>query len=554
MKNDLITLSNKHKLVNISNKIASLEENIELKIGFLGEFSSGKSTLINALLDKKVLPSMDKPTSKSIIEIQAKKNLDKTLFYKLNEENKKEEISAIEFSEIALSNGESKALLEVTENEFFQDGYKLIDTPGISSLDKSDSDITYGYLPFLDCAVICNHIQKGSLTQSIINFLLKEEIKPIINNLLFVITNAHSKSTKAQEKIREEIVQQLITLNQTHELGMKNIDSKVMVISALEAMNREKSFSLNELKESFKNNFMLQKTLLLEERTNKELTKISSQILEALEYKKENTHLDLSELKEKESVLEEETELLEKEKHRVIKSLEEIDKKIQIVISGTLTDYLPRMKHIKNSDDAPLLMEEMNKTISLKVNKIISNHFKSVKCSPQNGQFMELENTISDLLKSIDMGKDIGMVVLVELLTLGTAGMGGILGFFLRSTSQMLLNQKGDSRLKETAIVIDKVNPFQFIGDKVGEYFIESKLNDTLEPLSTKISKEITEEIAEKIEEEIFKPLSEKIKNKELMLNQIYKEKSEKFENFTTELKSLKSDIVELKVMKDCNV
>ena len=38
------------------------------------------------------------------------------------------------------------------------------------------------------------------------------------------------------------------------------------------------------------------------------------------------------------------------------------------------------------------------------------------------------------------------------------------------------------------------------------------------------------------------------------MLTQIYKEKSEKFENFTHELKDLKSDIVELKLMESSSV
>ena len=172
MEKKIIEISKKYNLTTNTEKIEAIEENLDLKIGVLGEFSSGKSTLINALINQKVLPAMDKPTSKSIIELIAKDNLNDLKFYEIKD-GEKIDISSIRFSEIALNESSSTATVYVPSNSFFQDGYIIIDTPGISSLDESDKDITYGYLPFLDCAIICNHIQKGSLTQSIIEFIIK---------------------------------------------------------------------------------------------------------------------------------------------------------------------------------------------------------------------------------------------------------------------------------------------------------------------------------------------------------------------------------------------
>ena len=550
MKKELITISKQYELTDIIKKISELDRPIDLKIGFLGEFSSGKSTLINALLNQKVLPSMDKPTSKSVVEIIAKDNLDTTQFYKLYED-KKERISAIEFSEIALSYSDIKATIEVASNNFFQDGYMMVDTPGISSLDESDTDITYGYLPFLDCAVICNHIQKGSLTQSIINFLLKDEIRPIINNILFVITNAHSKSPRSQKKIKKEIVTQLTKLNQTYSLDMNNIESKVVLLSALEAMERKKGFSLNEIKNSFSKNFMSKKNLLKEQKRDKEIDIIINQLLEALIFKKDNSSLDLSELRAKEKQFDDKIAILEKEKTKIVKLLKRIDTNIQERIFTLFTKHLPQIKALQDEASITALLNELQEIMGRDISKIIALHFQELSILDEKSiEFSELEITIQDLLKQISMGKDIGMVVLIELLTLGTAGIGGLFGFFLRSTSKMILNQKGESNLKETANFINQVNPLEMIGDMVGSKLIESKIIPKLEELSKNISSDIRDELEVKIEKEVFTPLEEKLTQNQQMLNQLCAEKSEKLEIFTELNKSLDYDILELQLIK----
>jgi len=163
--------------------------------------------------------------------------------------------------------------------------------------------------------------------------------------------------------------------------------------------------------------------------------------------------------------------------------------------------------------------------------------------------FSELEVTIQELLKQISMGKDIGMVVLIELLTVGTAGIGGVFGFFLRSTSKMIINQKGNSNLKDTANFINQVNPLEIVGDMIGSRLIESQILPKLEVLSKEIATDIKDEIENKIQKEIFKPLEEELTQNQKLLNELYKEKSEKLETFTEVNKQLDNDILELQLL-----
>jgi GTPase SAR1 family protein len=549
MKEELKKILNRYKLNNFIKQIDKIDDNIKLKIGFLGEFSSGKSTLINAILEKKVLPTMDKPTSKTVVAIEARDELSEIEYYRVGEEKLKV-ISGVEFSEIALSTGEDRAMLRVPSNEFFQDGYTIIDTPGISSLDESDADITYGYLPFLDCAVICNHIQKGSLTQSIIEFIQKDEIRPIINNLLFVITNSHLKSPESQNSIKQEIISQLKSLNRNSALGIEDIENKVVMVSALEAMENRNNYSLDTFKESFSNIFIKRKSTLVEERVKKELISISNQLLDTLIFKRNNLNLNLDELKEQECRLERSIDEFIHRRETILDELTVLHGKIYKLVSSIFSKYIPEMVNIKRSEAIEPLIENMGYDVSLEIHKVISEHFEMGNISDKRESFSEVGVLLDDLLQKIDIGKDIGVVVLIEVLTLGTAGIVGLLGFFLRSGSEMLINTEGRNNLKYTAEYIQKINPMESLGDRIGAIIIERELTSKLDELSEKISKNIVYEIEEVLRRVVFSMIEEKLESEQNMLNQIYQEKSDRTEEYISLSQELSDDILELQLMK----
>ncbi len=127
----------------------------------------------------------------------------------------------------------------------------LIDTPGTNSLSKLESDITFGYLPYLDGAVICQTVEKGSLPQTMINFLLKPEIKKLAKNFIFAITNSDLKPLKTLEKIKSEIVSQLDDLNNKHNLGFDNIND-IVVLTAI----NKKEKKLDDFYKIYSNKFI----------------------------------------------------------------------------------------------------------------------------------------------------------------------------------------------------------------------------------------------------------------------------------------------------------
>jgi len=541
MKNILIDIVTKYRIDSVLEKLNKNAKN-DLQIGFLGEFSSGKSTLINAIVNKKVLPAMDQPTSKSIVEIIAKDNSQDIEYYKIEDKNDIK-IDASEFSKIALSNSNEKAKLKVPSNEFLKDGYMLIDTPGISSLDKSDVDITFGYLPFLDCAVICSHIDKGSLTLSVITFLLKPEIRPIINNFLFVITNAHLKNPQSREIIKRNILVQLHDLNLKYDLNIQDIENKVIVVSSLEAMENKKGFTLDELKNSFNKNFLLKKELLIKEKETRFLKVEAKNIVSLLRYKKENSKLDLSELEKAEGEIKNSIDKFQNDKKLILKKIDTLDYNISQVLNNIATKYLNDIKAVQNASDAEMIMTNMKEEIETAVNGIIKRELKYINITTNHNHFNELEILLGNLLSNIDIGKNIGMFLLAELATLGTAGIGGFFAMLIRGVTTNKFENPIFTALNQV------VRPVDWISDKLSSSIISSKIEPKIKEISQKIAEEIEEEMRNIAQEELLIPLENKLKEQKNILNEIYNKKSKQKQLFNEDLTEIDDDILKINLM-----
>ena len=148
MKKDLLELAEKYELEQLTEKIESLNYLANLKVGFLGEFSTGKSTLLNAMIGKKILPVDVIPTTKSITHIVPKNELENEEFFKVENDGSLTKIDKVDFQDIATGSKEGKTELNIPANDILKESYFFVDTPGLASLAKADTDITFGYLPF----------------------------------------------------------------------------------------------------------------------------------------------------------------------------------------------------------------------------------------------------------------------------------------------------------------------------------------------------------------------------------------------------------------------
>ncbi|MGG4481933.1 dynamin family protein, partial [Paenibacillus illinoisensis] len=160
-----------HTAVHALTDLMSKAEMKQLTIAFCGHFSAGKSSLINSLCGKRVLPSSPVPTSANVVSIR--NGAPRALIYTAaNESADNQEVLAdpLEVSPEQLEeyckNGGAYRSIEVWDDiPLLADDAVLLDTPGVDSTDRGHGLATHSALHLADVVFYVmdyNHVQSES--------------------------------------------------------------------------------------------------------------------------------------------------------------------------------------------------------------------------------------------------------------------------------------------------------------------------------------------------------------------------------------------------------
>lgn len=150
----------RHGLVEFRSRIASLASRLEdnnLEVALFGRVSSGKSSLLNALLDTDVLPVGVNPITAVPTRLRYGPSLRAEVAFA---SGLHEEVSIDEFRSLVSEDGNpgnqrnvTRAVVEIPSARLSQ-GIVLVDTPGLGSLARRGAAETMAYLPACDLAVL----------------------------------------------------------------------------------------------------------------------------------------------------------------------------------------------------------------------------------------------------------------------------------------------------------------------------------------------------------------------------------------------------------------
>ncbi len=150
----------RHGLVEFRARIASLAARLEdnhLEVALFGRVSSGKSSLLNALLGTNVLPIGVNPITAVPTRLRYGPSLQAAVTFASGSE---EIVSIEEFADLVSEHGNPgnqrnvvRALVEVPSSRL-KHGIVLVDTPGLGSLAKRGAAETMAYLPSCDLALL----------------------------------------------------------------------------------------------------------------------------------------------------------------------------------------------------------------------------------------------------------------------------------------------------------------------------------------------------------------------------------------------------------------
>jgi len=158
-----------------------------LRIIVIGEFNRGKSTFINALLGRDVLPMAVRPTTATLNIIQWG---DEPKAVATFVDETKEEVSLEQLEAYVTVKGEQVPRVKFVElyypTPFCERGVRLIDTPGVNDLDKQREEITYGFIPGSDAAILVLDAE-AAVSRSEKVFLEEKILKNDIEKIFLVL-------------------------------------------------------------------------------------------------------------------------------------------------------------------------------------------------------------------------------------------------------------------------------------------------------------------------------------------------------------------------------
>lgn len=181
--------------IGLSNIVSELEiidlrakqENANLILPLVGEFSSGKTTLINALTDSKKLETATKPTTATIYEVHFGCSSCHANF--VDEEGKLHEVSDIaDLKNDALADAKVVTVFDTSKK--IPTTTILVDTPGLSSPDPKHKQTLVSFLPKADGIMLVTDINQ-QITKSLTDFI--ETMKLSRRPIYLILTKSDTK-------------------------------------------------------------------------------------------------------------------------------------------------------------------------------------------------------------------------------------------------------------------------------------------------------------------------------------------------------------------------
>lgn len=590
------TYATKYDVSSVLSSLQTLKERQSVKIGFLGAFSAGKTSLINSILGLN-LPTDISATTKSICMIEPTPDIEKNEYF-MDDGQSLEKISISDFYSIVDGSKEGLAVIKTKPSSILPEGSVFVDTPGIDSV-GTEIEQTFAYLQYVDAAVFCIKSLNGTINHNVLEFLCRPEIQSMANHIVFALT--HQDEVENEEAVCSEVVRQLRNIND--KLKIDNIEDKIFFVNGKDGVGNAdlvysfvKTHILNDIEH------------LNEKRLNQNLCQIASQLKSHLEKLLTNMKLDDSEIDKRQEEIEKCIYDLEKkiESHRCrLSSLQqELQKDIYSQLSSWKTAVsIADSDQLKSQVDS--MLDSLVQGIDYKVKTLLPNF--DVPDNVKNSVGSEIMAAMAGIDKKKDALVMVSTAVLAAWLMPGAStaanaaeaaggaavkAAGNAAEKIGKEAAKQNLSQKigdllskratqqaGESAgkvgkvaenvgknaskqvVKETSkfakflgamgTVIKDINPLEHVGTLVAGKVKESSFEGLVANYSSSIARNVISSLSDAFEVEIVLPLQQNLNDQKVALEEEEKKRVQGYQKFNTERSELEDNIKKISRMVD---
>lgn len=281
----------------------------------LGAFKRGKSSLINALLGKQLLPTGILPLTSVVTILGYGEKLRIQVHF---HQGQSRQINQDELPDYITEKGNPRNHKGVREveiaypSDYLSDGVRIIDTPGVGSVYSHNSEVAYNYLPQVDAAVFVVTVDPP-LSEAEQEFL--KDIREYVHKLFFVLNKIDYVEAPERQEALEFTAKVLQTNLETEKISIFPMSAKLAMTGKSNGHPELLEASLLPEFEDHLRQFLYKEKgrVLLISCINGALKALTDSTL-ALKVERQASALSLKELEEKVARFNEELGGLEKER------------------------------------------------------------------------------------------------------------------------------------------------------------------------------------------------------------------------------------------------
>lgn len=232
-------------LKNIETELAQIKEksndSAELILPLVGEFSAGKTTLINALTDCKELETATQPTTATIYEIHFGCDQSYAIVLTSNGERKKvDDIASLKNETL----GDAVVVNIFDTSKKVSASTILVDTPGLSSPNPLHRQTLVDFLPQADAILLVTDVNQ-QITRSLTDFI--KTMKLAKRPIFLVITKCDTKSESELEAVKKYISENCELLVEQVACVSASTDNLNELYNLLDKIQKDKTAILKEV-------------------------------------------------------------------------------------------------------------------------------------------------------------------------------------------------------------------------------------------------------------------------------------------------------------------
>lgn len=232
-------------LKNIETELAQIKEksndSAELILPLVGEFSAGKTTLINALTDCKKLETATQPTTATIYEIHFGCDQSYAIVLTSNGERKKvDDIASLKNETL----GDAVVVNIFDTSKKVSASTILVDTPGLSSPNPLHRQTLVDFLPQADAILLVTDVNQ-QITRSLTDFI--KTMKLAKRPIFLVITKCDTKSESELEAVKKYISENCELSVEQVACVLASTDNLNELYNLLDKIQKDKTAILKEV-------------------------------------------------------------------------------------------------------------------------------------------------------------------------------------------------------------------------------------------------------------------------------------------------------------------